>query len=801
MPRRKPKRPLPETVLLPLLPLKDAVVFPRMVVPLFVGRQASLGAVEESLKAGAPLFLCTQRDPEDEEPGENGLFRIGTAAKIINALRMPDGSMKIVVEGLGRGRVQRFTLDSIPWTALVEKIESVNPEGLEVEGQMRAVLHQFEEYVRLTQRIAPEVYLAIQGMQEPDVFSDTICAFLFVNMEERQDLLECLDVKKRLGKISVLLEREIELARIEHKVRGRVREQMERGQRAHYLQEQMKAIQQELGGKDDTVNEFAELREMIRAAKMPAEVAEKAEREMARYERLPFMSPESSVLRGYIESLCEMPWSKRTRDSINLTKARNVLDEDHFGLVKVKERILEFLAVRKLTSKAKGPILCLVGPPGVGKTSLGHSVARAMGRKFVRVSLGGVRDEAEIRGHRRTYVGALPGRIIQGMKTAGVKNPVFMLDEVDKMSMDFRGDPSSALLEVLDPSQNKNFSDHFLEIGFDLSEVFFITTANNEHEIPEPLHDRMEIVRLPGYTREEKSQIARNFLIPRQLRENGLEKVSIRFTDKALETILQRYTREAGVRELERFIAAALRKLAMRLVSGEKRRKFTVDEAEVFEFLGPPLFTGAQEDAVPDVGVAVGMAWTSTGGDTLRVETTIMSGKGNLLLTGQLGNVMRESAAAAHTYIRAHAAEFDIAAGFYKNMDMHVHVPEGAIPKDGPSAGVAMIVSMLSALLDRAPAPALSMTGEITLRGRVLPVGGIKEKVLAARRAGIKSIILPRDNEKDFPDLPGEVMKDISFHLVDRVDDVLKIAFPKGVAPRKKRAVSTASGKVSKGRS
>ena len=804
MPRKKTQPSQADIVTLPLLPLKDAVVFPRMVVPLFVGRHASLAAVDDSVKSGLPLFLCTQHHADDEEPGPDGLYRIGTAAKIINALRMPDGSMKIVVEGLGRGRVRDFDFQDSPWRAVVEKLAASDPQGPEVEGRVRAVLHQFEEYVRLTQRIAPEIYLAIQGMQEPDVFADTVCAFLFVSVEERQELLETLDVRKRLDKMAGLLEREIELAQIEQKVRNRVREQMERGQRAHYLQEQMKAIQQELGQRDEEKNEYAELHEMVVKAKMPKDVEERALRELSRYERLPYMSPEGAVVRGYLEWLCDMPWSARTRDRIDIARAKRVLDEDHYGLDKVKERILEFLSVRKLSNSAKGPILCLVGPPGVGKTSLGQSVSRAMGRKFVRVSLGGVRDEAEIRGHRRTYVGALPGRIVQGIKQAGVMNPVFMLDEIDKMSVDFRGDPSSALLEVLDPAQNKSFSDHFLEVGLDLSEVFFITTANSEYDIPYALHDRMEIVRIPGYTLEEKAQIARRFLIPRQLRENGMAAGLVEFDATGLDTIIQRYTREAGVRELERNVASILRKVARRIVEARRKaaRKTRVNAATVLEFLGPPVYPAINREAEAETGVAVGMAWTSTGGDILRIETSVMQGKGGLILTGQLGDVMKESATAAYTYLRAHAVELGISTEFHRKSDIHVHVPEGAIPKDGPSAGVAMMVSMLSALSDRPPRAALSMTGEITLRGRVLPVGGIKEKVLAARRAGITRIILPKENEKDFPDLPKEIRDEIRFDLVDTVEAALKIAFAcdEKMGGAKRRKPAKAAGGTRRGK-
>jgi len=761
---------------LPLLPLRDAVVFPRMVVPLFIGRPPSVAAVEKAYEESSPLFLCTQKDASEEAPKAAGLYRIGTAAKIVNILRLPDMSMKVVVEGMARGRVRVFRLGSLPYMVSVEKIVAPMPRGKDIDGLMRAVLHQFEEYVRLTQRIAPEVFLTVQAMADPDLFTDTVCAFLFINAEERQELLECIDVMRRLEKLSVFLAREIELAEIEYRVRNRVREQMERGQREHYLQEQMRVIQQELGSREDGGNEFTELRDMLEKARMPKEVKAKADREFQRYERLPLMSPESAVLRGYLEWLCDMPWSKSTRDSIDLRKAREVLDADHFGLEKVKERILEFLAVRKLNKKGKGPILCLIGPPGVGKTSLGQSIARAMGRVFVRVSLGGIRDEAEIRGHRRTYVGAMPGRLIQSIKDAGVKNPLFMLDEVDKMNVDFRGDPSSALLEALDPEQNKHFSDHYLEVGFDLSEVFFITTANSEYNIPFPLQDRMEMVRLPGYTHEEKAQIARLFLIPRQIASSGLKAGNVQFTEEGLDTLIQRYTREAGVRELERAIASLCRKIARKIVDKEKARPGALDPTVIVQLLGPPPYAEITSEIEPEMGVAIGMAWTQAGGETLRVETSIMPGKGGLMLTGQLGEVMKESATAAFSYIRANAAKWKISPDFYKNRDLHVHVPEGAIPKDGPSAGLAMLVSILSALTGSVPAPGLAMTGEITLRGKVLAVGGIKEKVLAAARAGVRNIILPARNRRHLEDVPAEVRRKLKFRFVEKAEEAVRLA-------------------------
>ncbi len=774
---RKKKARESDIVRLPVLPLKDAVVFPHMVVPLLVGRPGSLAAMDESIATDLPLFLVTQRDASLEEPGEDDLHTMGMASTILHTLRMPDGTTKVVVEGLGRGRVRRFIFGDEMIEAIVERVDTVNVQDDAARGLVRTALAQFEQYVRLSQRVAPEIVTMLQGITEQDVLADSLCAYLPVPVRERQEILEELDLVKRLERITELLMRENELMEIEQNVRERVREQMERGQREHYLHEQLKVIHQELGNREEGLDEFSEMREMIRKAKMPKEVMEKANREFARYERMPMMSPEGAVIRNYLEWLCDMPWRKRTKDAIDLKQARTVLDEDHYGLDKVKERILEFLAVRKLRKDAKGPILCLVGPPGVGKTSLGQSVARAMKRKFVRVSLGGVRDEAEIRGHRRTYIGALPGRIVQNIKKVGVRNPLFMLDEIDKMNADFRGDPSSALLEVLDPAQNKAFSDHFLEVDFDLSEVFFVATANHESNIPHALHDRMEIVRLSGYTIREKEQIAQLFLVPRQTEACGLEKGDVVLTDDGLDTLIQRYTREAGVRELERQIANVCRKIARRKVEEDLQEPVRVDATLVPDLLGPPPFSGVRSEAEARVGVSIGMAWTSVGGDVLNIETSIMRGKGKLTLTGQLGDVMKESAEAAYTYLRANAEALGLPVDFHKESDFHVHVPEGAVPKDGPSAGVAILVSMLSALTGKAPRPSLSMTGEVTLRGRVLPVGGIKEKVLAAHRAGIRNILLPKENEKDLPEIPEEVRDDIQFTLIADTSEALAAAF------------------------
>jgi len=762
---------------LPLVPLKDVVVFPRMVVPLLVGRAASVAAVEECLASGRLLFVCTQNNPDLETPGPDDIYKTGVAASILQTLRMPDGTLKVVVEGLVRCTVRRMHVMEAMSQVLVRPLKTQVLRDKNGLALMRTMLNQFEDYVRLSQRIAPEILVGLRNVTDADALADLICSYLSLRVQERQELLDTEGIRPRLEKISMFLMRENELFEIEHKVRERVREQMEQSQREYYLNEQLKAINQELG-KEEGGDEFAELREQIAKASMPKDVEEKALRELGRYQRMPFMSPEGAVIRTYIEWLLDMPWRKRTRDALDLIAAREVLDKDHYGLVKVKERILEFLAVRKLSKSTKGPILCLVGPPGVGKTSLGKSIARAMGRKFVRVSLGGIRDEAEIRGHRRTYVGSMPGRIIQYIKKAGVRNPVFMLDEIDKMSTDFRGDPASALLEVLDPEQNRAFNDHYLEIDFDLHEVFFITTANNEYDIPHPLHDRMEIVRLSGYTAFEKLHIAKLFLVPKQSEECGLGDSDVHITDDALTTLMERYTREAGVRDLERQIANIYRKCARKIVEGTAQRPITVADTDLPALLGPYEYSGIRRDMEPYVGVAIGMAWTNTGGDLLKIETITMKGRGGLIMTGQLGDVMQESAKAAYSYIRAHAADLNITVPFYRTLDMHVHVPEGAIPKDGPSAGVAIAMSMISALRQMAPEP-IAMTGEITLRGRVLPIGGVKEKVLAAHRAGIRTIILPIENEKDLVEIPIEVKSEVHFELVQDVGEVLRLMFPR----------------------
>ena len=781
---------------LPLLPLKEVVIFPRMVTPLLVGRPSSVSAVEEALSSERPLFLCAQRDASVESPSADDLYDIGVAASILQTLRMPDGTMKVVVEGLARGEVLDVLFDQDHIEAMVRQVSCAAVVGEKATALHRTVLAQFEEYVRLGQRVAPEIVASLRSVSEPGDFADLICAYLSLSLEERQLLLSITDEEERLEQIASILMRENEMLELERRVRDRVRDQMDRSQRDHFLHEQLRAIHQELGTRDEGPDEFAEMRELLDKTKMPKEVREKAEREMARYERMPPLSPESTVVRTYLEWLVDMPWNKRSRDSLNIEEARKILDEDHYGLPKVKERILEFLAVRKLSKSTKGPVLCLVGPPGVGKTSLGKSIARAMGRKFVRVSLGGVRDEAEIRGHRRTYVGALPGRIIQNVKRVGVRNPVFMLDEIDKLSMDYRGDPSSALLEVLDPEQNNAFSDHYLEVDFNLAEVFFITTANNEYDIPHGLHDRMEVVRISGYTSFEKQRIAQGFLVPKQLKEAGLSEEQVKFEPSGIDRIIQRYTREAGVRELERQIARVCRKVARQVVEESAAHCGVIDAEVVSKLLGPEEYPENRAEAMAMVGVAVGLAWTWAGGDILSIETSISRGKGEITLTGQLGDVMKESAQAAFTYLRTHAAELGIPARFNQTNDIHVHIPEGAIPKDGPSAGTALAVSMLSALKKKAPEPFFAVTGEVTLRGRVLQVGGIKEKVLGAHRAGIRTVVLPKENEKDLVDVPEEVRDDLAFVFVENIDEVFKAAFPtlkKSSATRKKSAAKKPS--------
>ncbi len=751
-----------------------------MVLPLMIGREASILAVEEALESELPLLLCAQRDPDVERPRKSELYGIGVAASVLHVMRINDGITKVVVEGLGRAQVQRVYSSKPYLEAMAGHIDSSPVPIEECRGVVQAASKLFEQNSLLRQKVAPEVIELLRDVDDPDAFADMVCAHLDITVEERQELLATVDVVKRLELIVGALERDNELHSLEQEARERVHDQMEHGQREYYLREQLKLIYRELGEGEDGQDEFKSLRTLVEKARMPKEVSDKALREIKRYERMPAMSPESAITRNYIEWLVDMPWKKKSKDSLDLERAAKVLDEDHYGLEKVKERILEFLAVLKLSKSAKGPILCLVGAPGVGKTSLGRSIARAMNRKFARISLGGVHDEAEIRGHRRTYIGALPGRIIQGLKRCGVCNPVFMLDEVDKLGKDFRGDPASALLEVLDPEQNNAFSDHFLEVDYDLSQVFFITTANNEFDIPDVLLDRMELVQISGYTGHEKQQIAEQFLVPKQVELSGLKQNRIEFDSAAIDLIAQRYTREAGVRELERQIAGVCRKVAHKVVTKKTNGKVVISSDQIADLLGPPEYPEIRAETKPQVGLAVGLAWTTAGGDILNIETNIIKGKGELVLTGQLGDVMKESAQAAFGYLRAHAQELKIPVEFYKTRDVHVHVPEGAIPKDGPSAGLPIAISVLSALKKKAPQPLVAATGEITLLGRILAIGGLKEKVVGAHRAGIRTVIIPRENDKDLVKVPEEVKSDIQFILIETVNEAFQHIFPKG---------------------
>lgn len=787
---------------LPVLPLKDVVVFPRMVIPLLIGRATSMGAVEECLATGKSLFAVMQKDSDVELPEKRDLHDTGVMVNILQTMRMPDGTMKIVVEGLERVKMRRYHEGEHYDSVDVAPLKHTHRRTKKAEATQRLVLEAFDNYVKQGQKISPEVAISMRNVDETDALVDMLSAHLNLKPQERQQLLTIEKTTGRLEKLYEVLEREVDLLGIEKQVKDKVRDQMEKGQRDYFLNEKMKMIQSELSGSEYSADDVQDLRQGIESAKLPKEVKEKALKELYRFERMQPMSPESSIVQTYIEWLTELPWKKRTKDNLSLDAAQKILDKEHYGLKKVKERILEFLAVRKVSKTVKGPILCLVGPPGVGKTSLGQSIAHAMGRKFVRVSLGGVRDEAEIRGHRRTYIGALPGRIIQSMKKVEVSNPVFMLDEIDKMNVDFRGDPSSALLEVLDPEQNQHFSDHYLEVDYDLHEVFFIATANSEYDIPEPLLDRMEIVNLAGYSPLEKAHIANQFLIPRQLKEAGLDKKGLEIKPEALDHMIHRYTQEAGVRELERQIASICRKVTLENVRAKstKKKKVSINEAKVTKLLGPPQYTTLEAGKKGHVGVSVGLAWTSVGGDTLIIETQLMKGKGDLRLTGQLGEVMQESAQAAYTYLRANAKTLGISTEFWKNVDLHLHVPEGAIPKDGPSAGGAMTISMLSALRKKAPFDAIAMTGEITLRGQILPIGGVKEKLLAAHRAGMEKVLLPKENEKDLVDIPEEVRNAMNLVFVEDIKEVIAHTMPKPrkAATKKKAAKKSRAKKKSK---
>lgn len=760
----------------PLLPLRDIIVFPHMVVPLFVGRQRSIRALEEATKKQVPIFLSSQKDPRTNEPTQNDIYSVGTLGSVVQMLKLPDGTVKVLVEGKKRARAVRFLSHPDFFLVEVEEIEEIVERSTEGEALIRTVHSTFESYVKLKKKIPPEMVMSISSIDDPGRLADTIVGHLGIKLEERQYLLEIINAGERLEKVLVHLRTEIEVLEVERRIRSRVKKQMERSQKEYYLNEQMRAIQKELGEKDEFKNEIQEIEEKIKQKKLSAEAKEKVEKELKKLKMMSPMSAEASVVRSYIDWILDLPWNEFTEEKLDIKEAERVLEEDHYGLEKVKQRILEYLAVQSLVGKIKGPIICLVGPPGVGKTSLGRSIARSTGRKFIRISLGGVRDEAEIRGHRRTYIGALPGKIIQSMKKAGSGNPVFLMDEVDKMSMDFRGDPSSALLEVLDPEQNVSFNDHYLDLDYDLSKVMFVTTANSLDRIPRPLQDRMEIIRIAGYTEMEKLNIAKKYLVDKQREANGIKAENIFFTDNAILGLIRHYTREAGVRNLEREIASICRKVAVEVVKKERDSQITIGAKRLHKYLGAAKFRYGRAEEEHKIGVSTGLAWTELGGELLSTEVAVMPGKGQLILTGQLGDVMQESAKAAMSYVRSRAGELGLKSDFYQKVDLHIHVPEGAIPKDGPSAGITMVTSIVSALTRIPVYHDLAMTGEITLRGMILPIGGLKEKVLAAHRGGIKKVLIPEENKKDIEEIPSVILKTVELVLVTHMDEVLKKA-------------------------
>jgi ATP-dependent Lon protease len=763
-----------ETKKLPMMPIRDVVIFPYMMTPFVVGRESSVRALEEALAADKKIFLATQHDASVDEPKANEIYQVGTVVNIVQSLKLPDGNIKVLVEGIERGKILQVTETEGFMQASVRLARYTTETNPPIEAGMQRVTTLFEQYVKLCQSLNYETMIAAVRMEDPAKLTDTIAANLQLSIEEKQELLEIFDPAERLNRIGDVLDVEIEKLNMDRTIQSRVKRQMERAQKEYYLNEKIKAIQKELGRGEKS--EFDDLKKKIEASGMPKEVHDKAMQELKKLEAMPPMSAESTVSRNYLDWLLAVPWKKRSKEIRNISRAEKVLNEDHYGLEKIKERILEFLAVRQLVKNPKGSILCFVGPPGVGKTSLGMSIAKATGRKFVRMSLGGVRDEAEIRGHRRTYIGALPGQIIQMMKKAGTKNPVFMLDEVDKMSMDFRGDPSAALLEVLDPEQNFMFQDHYLDVEYDLSQVFFVATANVLHTIPPALQDRMEVLRLHGYTEHEKVEIAKQFLVKKQMLQAGLTEKNVKFTDDAIRSLIRAYTREAGVRNLERELGNVCRKIARKVVKEGENFNITVTAENVNDFLGVIKFRDTLAHERSEVGLVTGLAWTEVGGSILSTEASVVDGKGKLTLTGKLGDVMQESAQAAMSYIRSRALRLGLNRDFYRNLDIHVHVPEGAIPKDGPSAGITIATAIASALSKIPVRRDIAMTGEITLRGKVLPIGGLKEKLLAAHRAGLFEAILPLENEKDVAEVPENLRKEMKLHFVDTMDQVLGFA-------------------------
>ncbi|MGE8206063.1 endopeptidase La [Heyndrickxia sp. NPDC080065] len=759
----------------PLLPLRGLLVYPTMVLHLDVGREHSVQALELAMMNDHLIFLATQKDDSINEPTEEDLYHMGTLTRVKQMLKLPNGTIRVLVEGLFRAEIKKFYDNNNYFSVTLKTYEGNDKNDVETVALMRTMLDYFEQYIKLSKKISAETFETVADIEEPGRMADIIASHLPLKLTQKQEILETVEIKDRLNKVIEIIHNEKEVLNLEKKIGQRVKKSMERTQKEYYLREQMKAIQKELGDKEGKTGEVAEITEKIETAGMPEHVKKTAFKELDRYEKVPSSSAESSVIRNYLDWLIALPWSKATEDDLNITKAESILNREHYGLEKVKERVLEYLAVQQLTQAIRGPILCLAGPPGVGKTSLAKSIAESLGRKFVRVSLGGVRDESEIRGHRRTYVGAMPGRIIQGMKKAGTINPVFLLDEIDKMSNDFRGDPSAAMLEVLDPEQNNSFSDHYIEEMYDLSKVMFITTANDLSAIPGPLRDRMEIISIPGYTELEKIHIAKDHLLQKEMTEHGLAKGQLQVRDDAFQKIVRYYTREAGVRSLEREIASICRKTAKIIVSSERKRVI-VTEKNLEEFLGKLRFRYGQAEIEDQVGVATGLAYTTVGGDTLLIEVSLSPGKGKLVLTGKLGDVMKESAQTAFSFVRSKAAEFNLEENFYEKYDIHIHVPEGAVPKDGPSAGITIATALTSALTGIPIRKEVGMTGEITLRGRVLPIGGLKEKTLSAHRAGLTTIILPKDNEKDIDDIPESLRNDLKLIPVSHMDEVLKVA-------------------------
>ncbi len=761
---------------LPVLPVLDTVVFPQMVTALGVSTEKELKLLDHVLTGKRLLALALQKIDKEKDVGSEDLYEYATAVVVLQMLRMPDNTARMLVQGTTRLKISEFTQEKPYLVARVQTLEDELETGMEMEALTRSASDQFLKMISMASNLPEELKVAVMNIEHPGRLADMIASHLAINVHEKEEILETINVKSRLQKVNTFINREMEVLEMAKKIQGQVKSEVDKGQREYYLRQQLKAIQEELGEGDERTMEINELKKKIEEAKLPPEAQKEAERELSRLEKMPPQAAEYTVSRTYLDWLVALPWSVSTTDNLDINAAQKVLDEDHYNLKKVKERILEYLAVRKLKKDMKGPILCFVGPPGTGKTSLGKSIARALGRKFVRISLGGVRDEAEIRGHRRTYIGALPGRILQYIRKAESNNPVFMMDEIDKLGMDFRGDPASALLEVLDPEQNFAFSDHYLEVPFDLTKVMFITTANFLDPVPPALKDRMEVLELLGYTEEEKISIARQFLIPKQIEEHGLSEKSITIDDDALKVIIGTYTREAGLRNLERTIATLCRKVAKEVAAG-KAKSMTIKADDLGKLLGPPIYFQEIAERTAEPGVATGLAWTPTGGDILFIESTDMPGSGKLILTGYLGEVMKESAEAAMSYVRSEADELGTSVKDFTKYDFHIHVPAGAIPKDGPSAGVTMAVSLISLLTERPVLPDVAMTGEITLRGKVLPVGGIKEKVLAAKRAGISTIVLPKRNEKDLVDVPEHIKAEINFHFVEKVDEMLPVVF------------------------